>query len=139
MPDDRQRFLDHLAAHPRDFVARKVFADWLDEFGTDADAEFAVVQRAWTLEKCDAVDWLTEYAARLSNGDFDGDKQFVITYDELLAAARNHLATGDDYCLPFDTPGMVWDDNVAFWRNYELATDSVVDEEIKTTFFRCAC
>jgi len=138
MSDPRQEFLKAIEADPYDLQARKVFADWLDEYGDDQDADLAAVQRAWTKEKQDAIVWLTAYAEDLGC-DWDEDLQQGMTYDELIEAATDHVKDGQGYCLPFDTPDRVYEDNDEFWRNFELAIGEAVAEERKVPFFRCAC
>ena len=144
MSDMRQAFLDAITADPYDLHTRKVFADWLDEFGDEKDADLAVVQRSWTKEKQDAIVWLTQYGSELgSEWDEDEDedeyKPRAMTYDELIEAANAYITKGEDYCLPSTTPDRVYEDNDEFWRRYELATGEKVAEEKKSTFFRCAC
>ena len=73
MADMRQQFLDAIKADPYDLKTRKIFADWLDEFGDEKDADLAAEQRAWTREKQDAIVWLTEYAQYLD-----------MSYEELI-------------------------------------------------------
>jgi uncharacterized protein (TIGR02996 family) len=148
----RQQFLDAIEADPYDLATRKVFADWLDEYGDEKDADLAAVQRAWTKEKQDAIVWLTEFAAELNaemkeivaeyaeefGEEISGDDQF--TYQELIEAASAYVKNGKEYYLPFDTPERVFTDNDEFWRMFELATDQkVADEQKRDTFFRCAC
>jgi uncharacterized protein (TIGR02996 family) len=128
MSDERQKFLDAIKANPYDLKTRKVFADWLDEFGDDRDADLAAEQRAWTKEKQDAIVWVTGYAESLD-----------MTYDELIQAANDFLEEGDVYCLPFDTPQRVWDNNADFWQCFEQATGKTVADEDRGMFFRCAC
>ncbi len=55
MDEERQAFLDAIAADRYDQTTRLVFADWLNEHGLDDEAE---VQRQWTPEKQRAEDWL---------------------------------------------------------------------------------
>jgi uncharacterized protein (TIGR02996 family) len=128
MPDMRQAFLDAIQADPYDLRTRKVFADWLDEFGDDKDADLAAEQRAWTREKQDAICWLTDFA-----------KDLEMPYEELIQAANVHIKGGGVYCLSFDTPDRVYTDNDEFWQRFELATGEKVAAEDKVAFFRCAC
>jgi uncharacterized protein (TIGR02996 family) len=124
----RKAFEDAIERDPYDMQTRKVYADWLDEFGSDPDADLAAEQRAWTVEKQRAIDWLTEYARDLE-----------MTCTELIEVAQEHARTGYAHGLPFDTPDRVYEDNDAFWEQFELATGQTVDPEKKQPFFRCAC
>ena len=113
---------------PYDLNTRKIFGDWLEEFGDDKDLDLAVEQRAWTKEKQDAIVWLTSYA-----------KDMEMSFGELINAAKEYIDDGEVYCLGFDTPERVYDDNDEFWKNFELATGKTISEEKKVLFFRCAC
>ena len=78
MTDDQQRqaFLDAIAADRYDQTTRLVFADWLNERGMDSEAE---VQRAWTREKQEAEDFIADFAAELGQDVCDlmvGDQKF---------------------------------------------------------------
>src|SRR4051812_8468961 len=90
----RQTFLDMIEKDPYDLGTRKIFADWLDEYGTDADAELAVEQRAWTREKQDSIVWMTEFAASIKDG-YSGDDEcrstYSPSYDKVLKAAMSYL------------------------------------------------
>lgn len=138
---NRQIFLDAIAADPYDLHTRKVYADWLDEYGDDRDAEEAVVQRAWTRDKQDAIVYLTAFAERLGHTDYDG-YTFSISYEELISAAHNKINDKRDwyyYTLPYDTPEFVYEENDKFWKSFELATGVEVEENKKRNFFSCAC
>jgi uncharacterized protein (TIGR02996 family) len=128
MADMRKAFLDAIKADPYDLKTRKIFADWLDEFGDDRDADLAAEQRAWTKEKQDAIVWLTEFANDLE-----------MSYEDLMEATDAYLKKGHGYCLPFETPDRLYEDNDKFWQSFELATGQSVVEEKKGMFFRCAC
>ncbi len=124
----RQAFEEAIERDPYDLHTRKVYADWLDEFGSDSDADLAAEQRAWTVEKQRAIDWITDYA-----------RELAMTYAELIEAAREYLRTGHACCLSFDTPDRVYEDNDAFWERFEQATGEGVEADKKHPFFRCAC
>src|SRR5438270_9977350 len=111
----RKQFLDAIKADPYDLKTRKIFADWLDELGDEKDADLAAEQRAWTREKQDSIVWLTEYAQYLE-----------MPYEELIQAAHAAINNGEAYCLPFDTPDRVYEDNDKFWESFELATGETV-------------
>lgn len=134
MVDMRREFEKAIEAAPYDLKTRKVFADWLDEFGTDSDADLAVEQREWTVEKQDAIEWITEFAEYLST------EEFKITYSELMETAKKHSESGewDDWItLPYTTPDRVYTEMEEFWKDYELATG----KKPKNTsgFIGCAC
>src|SRR4051812_34909523 len=87
----RKAFLDKIKEDPYDLTTRKVFADFLDEYGSEADADLAAEQRAWTREKQDAIVWLTEFGqdlywdyANTEEGYEDKDEDGRMTYDELI-------------------------------------------------------
>ena len=138
MSDMRQVFLDAIEADPYDLDTRKVFADWLDEFGDDSDADLAGVQRAWTREKQDAIVWLTEYAADV-RWDWDEEPQRLMTYDELIEAAKAHVSKRKEYHPGYLHMERLYDDNDEFWPRIELATGEKVADEDKVAFFGCAC
>jgi uncharacterized protein (TIGR02996 family) len=77
MLDEREAFLEAIESDPYDLSLRKVFADWLDEFGDDADHDKAVEQREWTTEKTVADLGIKKLAAELS-----------ITYDEVIELVK---------------------------------------------------
>jgi uncharacterized protein (TIGR02996 family) len=126
--DMRKAFLDAIKADPYDLKTRKIFADWLDEFGDDRDGDLAVEQRTWTKEKQDAIVWLADYARHLD-----------MSYEELLQVANDYVNHGEGHCLPFDTPDCVYTENDEFWQRLELATGKKVADKKKHPFFSCAC
>jgi uncharacterized protein (TIGR02996 family) len=145
--DDKSAFEKAIAADPYDMSTRKVYADWLDEFGTDADADKAAEQRAWTKEKQDAIVWLTDFAKDLCDDDshprYGDDPEYntgyTMTYERLIRAATGALDNGE-YChLDFNTPDRCYDEIDTFWAMYELATGRSVDDSKKTSFFSCSC
>lgn len=130
----KEEFLKQIKENPRDLLLRKAFADWLDEFGDDSDADEAVVQREWTVEKQDAIELLEEVAAECE-----------IDVPTLIEAAKTYAETGERYCLNTDTPDSVYDKNVEIWKAISLLTgrsfagheeDNFIEEG---NFFRCAC
>ena len=136
-------FLKTIEADRYDGATRKVFADWLEENGYDDEA---LVQRSWTREKQESIDWLTDFASELSDeyetfmDDLEIEGSYTMTYEDLIAAANAYLEKGEAFCLPFDTPDRVYDEIEVFWRHFEVATGRKVDEERKEgTFFVCAC
>ncbi len=77
MLDEREAFLEAIESDPYDLSLRKVFADWLDEFGDDADHDKAVEQREWTTEKTVADLGIKKLAAELS-----------ITYEKVIELVK---------------------------------------------------
>jgi uncharacterized protein (TIGR02996 family) len=125
MLNERQAFLAAIEEDPRNLATRKIFADWLDENGTDADAAH---HRGWTLEKQDADEFMDSFATHLR-----------MTKSELLAVAKRFLLTGQRGVLGFDTPDRVYDDNEEFWQKYQLLTGEVVPDGEQNVFFSCVC
>lgn len=77
----------------------------------------------------DSKKWLEKFASEVE-----------LTLDELIAAAKQFIATGDDYCLGFETPEIVWEESTNFWKHFEIFTGMTVSGRTKAeTFFRCAC
>jgi uncharacterized protein (TIGR02996 family) len=138
---DRERFLAAIEADPYDLDARKVFADWLDEFGSDADAEEAQVQRAWTREKQDAIVWLTGFAADMTDAMRGGwAPGGEMTYSGLLGVLADFLDGGDHFVFEgVDTPHRTWSENEELWRNYELATGRSLGGRTPERPFSCSC
>ncbi len=89
MLSERENFLEAIDSDPYDLALRKVFADWLDEFGNDEDADLAVEQRAWTAEKTLADLTIKELAAKAD-----------LTYEEVvtLVKALPNFDTYDNEC-----------------------------------------
>jgi uncharacterized protein (TIGR02996 family) len=142
MVDMRREFERAIEASPYDLETRKIFADWLDEFGSDSDADLAVEQREWTVEKQGAIEWITEFAEYLTKEAQEEWRSpgFKITYSELMETASKHSESGewDDWItLPYITPDRVYTDMKEFWKNYELATG----KKAKNTsgFIGCSC
>lgn len=138
---DRERFLAAIEADPYDLAARKVFADWLDEFGSDADAEEAQVQRAWTREKQDAIVWLTGFAADMTDAMRGGwAPGGEMTYSGLLGVLADFLDGGDHFVFKgVDTPDRAFSENEELWRNYELATGRSLGGRTPERPFGCSC
>jgi hypothetical protein len=68
----------------------------------------------------------------------DYARQVQLSYKELLDAAGTYLLRGDDYCLSFDTPDIVYSQPEEFWKHYQIVTGEPVEDH-SATFFRCAC
>lgn len=142
---DRERFLKAIEADPYDLHTRKVYADWLDEFGSDTDADVAAEQRAWTREKQDAVVYLTDFATWLTqyaeeNGQY---REHNFTFDSLLAGLTA-VADGDSYpdelfCSGFDHPDRCREEEDQLWRAWELVTGRSLDGLNPHGTFHCSC
>lgn len=78
-------------------------------------------------DRAASVAWLTEFA-----------KDFRMSYDDLLTAAREEGQTGGYYTLDFTTPGKVYDEDVMreFWLHFQIATGEQPGEG---NFFTCSC
>jgi hypothetical protein len=75
------------------------------------------------------VRWLREFA-----------KDLEMAYEDLLQAANDYLQAGEVYCLPFDTPDLVYDKREDFWKSIEIVTGAPVPHEYRdSVMFRCAC
>lgn len=63
--DMRARFEEMIQKDPRDLHTRKIFADWLEEYGQGVqDDDLALHHRTWTLEKQEAKEWLEDLASK---------------------------------------------------------------------------
>ncbi len=126
-----------------DQTTRLVFADWLEENGLDDEA---LIQRSWTREKQESEDWLRDYAEDIRNTNYYrgegyyesyGRKEF--SYEDLLAAARSHLETGEETAvLGLNGPDSR-DTMEEFWQHYAIVTGTAVQEGYGNTFFACDC
>lgn len=157
----REAFEARIAADPRDFHTRKVFADWLEDNGNDADLDLAAMHRRWNEECQQAKERLEALAARLSNYynrtpeeiAYDDDYGVIdMSYEKLLGVLKNvndyEYKEGDNayryyeraFCLPYTTPEEVYtpDNARAIWRDYSLVTgQKTVNEE--RIAFTCSC
>ncbi len=109
----------------------------------------------------EAVEWMDGFVKEFSDGYYEDAKgewvddedeeqrnqpgvkyvqEYALSYDELMQAVEVYLKNGDPYCLPFDTPDVVYDRSirVLFWRHYETITGIQVGKKDEM-FFRCAC
>ncbi len=143
--NERQAFLDRIKEDPYDLITRKIYADWLDEFGSDSDADLATEQRAWTREKQDAIEWLTGFAADVHDTDFEDIDDEIgkagpgMSYDSLIEAAHAYLDHDEYHHLDYNTPGRVYKDREEFWRKFRVATGRQVATDKQGMFFSCAC
>lgn len=77
----------------------------------------------------DAEKWLCDFATDLG-----------LSLEVLIDAAWQFIKHGEDHCLSFDTPDMVWDSRVEFWKHFESYTGEKVSGLKKDEmFFRCSC
>ena len=128
---DREAFLAAIEKDPYDLHTRKVYADWLDEFGADADADEAVVQRKWTAEKQDAIVYLTEFAAEI-----EAESGEPFSYQKLLMCIED----GGINFYGFDTPDCCRRvDRDKLWECYELATGRNLGDDKPWLSFSCSC
>jgi uncharacterized protein (TIGR02996 family) len=124
---EKEMFLAALRANRHDAITRKIFADWLEEYGED---DLAVIHRRWTPAKEHAAEaWLRHYAAECE-----------MSYEELIDAARRYIANGAGYCVGVMTPDIVFDGAGEFWEHFDVVTDSdVAPKRRGETFIHCAC
>jgi uncharacterized protein (TIGR02996 family) len=133
---DREALFNAVNKDPRDLVARKVFADWLDEFGDDSDHELAEVHRHWTLEKQASLEWLKWFDDELRRecrkyDDLeDGEDSAPYRLKEregddgwaFVESLRSFLRTGDMEVLSITTPAIVYEKNDELWAHFETVT-----------------
>ena len=125
-------FLAAIKDNPLDDDLRKVYADFLEENGEPDEADR---QRRYPEIRAESVKWMTAYADQLGSDDGYDDE---MTYEKLMAIAKDYLENGGGYTLGFDTPDMVWESAEEFWKHYEIIT-AVEAPDPSATFFRCAC
>jgi uncharacterized protein (TIGR02996 family) len=118
---ERAAFLKAIADDPYDEDTRKVFADWLEEFGFDDEAVF---QRAWTPEWQRAEDRLKEFA-RVAG----------VSLVEVATAVQHYLETGEEVVLDDGFQGFgatnQFGDEIKleeFWEAWETWTRTTLDE-----------
>ena len=140
-PEVVKAFFSKIQKDPYDLDTRKVYADYLDDTGIDSDMDEAIIQRAWTKEKQDAIESIKEYAENVNSEvrswyDDEDHKQSKLTYEDLIKAADNYL-DNDDYLYFGSSSYPELDDQ--FWDWYELATGKSVDLSKRHSFFACSC
>lgn len=140
MLSERENFLEAIDSDPYDLALRKVFADWLDEFGNDADHDLAVVQREWTEEKTRADLAIKKVAAEAE-----------LTYEEVvnLVSELEYFDTYDYQCdgrlyLHLYRGGLGDSDQVQHLLNamkplipHDVLWESVIADDEDT--YRCSC
>lgn len=155
----RQCLLDAVKNNPRDLVAHKVLADWLDEFGDDADHDLAEIHRNWTLEKQDSLEWLKSFDDRLraecrkwnDEDDKSGPSQESLSRESqgddgwgFIGSLRNYLDHNDYEVLSVTTPDMVYEEMNELWSHFEIVTgvtpfDPHSHKYPPRTPFSCSC
>ena len=76
-----------------------------------------------------SMQWLKDYAEAVG-----------VSYQVLMDAAHEALAYGNHFCLPYDTPNVVYEKKDAFWGHYEAVTGTHVHQDKKEhPVFSCAC
>lgn len=144
MSSQRESFLEELKANPYDEATHRAYADWLDENGMDDES---LIHREWSAgAQRESEEWLKDFTRRINDaGSRYEDYQFygnnVITYEQVLETARKTLE-GDysGFCIPFDTPEFIYEDNGEFWRHVAMVLWITIPEDKEPmTPFRCAC
>jgi uncharacterized protein (TIGR02996 family) len=138
-----QEFLLAISANPRDWYARKVYADWLNEQGRDDEAEY---HRGWDDAKQDAVEFMTCFAAEVVTEFYDNVTN-PVAVEEVMQAARDYLKDGTSVCLSgdgFRAEGAFSDDDVReeFWRHFGVLEGCEVLDHVRKTPggpFMCGC
>lgn len=128
---DREAFEAKIDEDPLDDVARKVYADWLDENGFP---EEAIRQRDWEAVKAASMEWIEDFASQIAS-DEGG-----YTAKQLIRVARNYVEHDEgeyDNEASFDSDSLDWSE---FWKHYEIVTSKKVKStEYQDHPFRCAC
>lgn len=134
----REAFEAALKEDWNDILNHRAYADWLDE---NDEIELANLHREWTPDKQQKAEkWLRNYAEKVSDAEYDDDRDFKLTYIKLIEAGNEYLVTGNSLCLPFNTPDFVYDSAKAFWKNFQTVTCRIVPKDKQEDdFIRCAC
>lgn len=75
-----------------------------------------------------AKDWVRHFAEHRADG---------LSYDEIMAAAKDYLATGAYLIEGGRFEGIYVDDE--FWQHYEVITGEKVPKDDRGSFFSCSC
>ena len=133
----KQPFLRAIEADRYDKAVRLAYADWLEERGYDDEA---VLQRAWTVERQEAEDWLRWFADECGYHDgYEGERK--ITYEEVIEFGRVYQETGDGWTQfgSTDAQDTMCHHRKEFWKHWQTITGVVVPEDKKDAFFSCSC
>jgi uncharacterized protein (TIGR02996 family) len=115
------RFMSALTNDPRDVTTRRIFADWLDDHD---EPELAGEQRAWSLKKYDAEQFLKKFAENYYYG----------TWQEMVKRTLS-----GEMCFSSDSGPEEARTN-EFWEAVEAVSEKSISEEQRdSTRFRCAC
>lgn len=138
----QEQFVKAITDNPRDWTARKIYADWLDDHDQPEDAD---KQRNWNDEKQDAWEWLEKFASEGGTTNFN---ERAITINDLIDAGNLFLDSGEYH----DTWCQEGDENLSsmmtslktrieFWTNFEKVTGRNVEDKIKQQGrpFSCSC
>lgn len=131
----RAAFETALQKDPYDHTTRLVYADWLEEFGTQpSDDDLATEHRKWTPEWQKAKEWLADFAQKISQPEYDWatDTEIAtnpVTLEELTEAVQKYLDTGERIQLRGDGFGavnLIYHCLTEFWENWETYTRTVL-------------
>jgi uncharacterized protein (TIGR02996 family) len=129
---EREVFEQTIRENPRDFTARKIFADWLDEHDEPEEAD---KQRRWDDVKQDSWEWLERFLQEVA---FEGGRSSV-SVEELLGVAESHLnRSGDWISLSTDTPEICFTESEEMWKHIGV----VLGEDTSgrdASLFTCSC
>ncbi len=134
MNTTREAFEKIIANDPRDFTTRKVFADWLEQFGIDED-DLADMHRRWDDETQDAYERLGELAAL-----YEVNYQ-PLPVSDLIKAMHKHCDSGESSLyLSDDTPAEFYQNREQIWKDFAKVTGRSIDEDdVGFGFVRCSC
>lgn len=139
--NEQQGFLDAIKQNPRDFVTRKIYADWLDEHDFPEEAQ---KQRNWNDEKQDAYEWIGNFGRIIgSDTDYYDESDYKrenISADRLIELAIDRLDGGSDAIyLSFETPEESYTMNTEFWQKIKIITGRDIEDDHYDNFVRCGC
>ncbi len=123
---ERQAFLDALAADPADAATHAAFADWLYGQGED---DLARLHADWTPAKyAEALAYIDSFA-----GECETSRARIID------VAEGYLDHGYGLTVRFGTPDIAYDAEI-FWRHFQTVTGRLVPEANREdVFVSCAC
>lgn len=127
--DYRKAFLDAIAADRYDVVARRAYADWLDENGFDDEA---AEQRKWTPARQEAEDWLRNLA-----------EQMGLTYEDVIQAGHDWFRDEQHFIQEGTERAryvMSESNNIElFWRHWQTITEVEAPTDRQGQPFSCTC